>query len=312
MWGELRDQIQYLDLPDCDFLTEELAARRFKVDKNLKIRIEAKADYKKEFTNSPDRADSLIMCCMEKSERQQVWKIYTSTNPDLHRRFKINWDKVVPEEAFIYVVLIGQVDQTIYGNFFFWGRKTKTLRVYDELVYTNPIAEEIGYDIRTRVGCAVIPRNNELYIRKILGNPDLFKGGKDIVYQLRKKAKIRVKKSLSYNEAGSIIQVNNMMAQKRVVVHTDCIETDRQYRDWTVEKRQSSHLTMPQAVKGFPLCRALCVVISVLKEEGELKKKRELKPYTRQKKRIRDTLYRGKQPFISTKKKKNEYEYLTK
>ena len=249
---------------------------------------------------------------MEKSERQQVWKIYSSTNPELHRKFKIEWEKVVPEEAFVYVVLVGLSDQTIYANFYFWGRKTKTLRVYEELVYINPIAEEIGYDIRTKVGCAVNPRNNELHVRKIIGNPELFKGGKDITYQLRRKARIRIKKSLGYNEQGAIIQVNNMMAQRKIIVHTKLEETDRQYRNWTVEKRQNSHLQLPQPVKGFPLCRALCVVVSALKEEGELMKRKELKPYTRRKKRVRDSLYRGNKPFIPKRGKRNEYDYLTK
>lgn len=65
MWGNLKDIISSIQIPDDDFLSEELSTRQYKFTSDQKITIESKADFKKRYGASPDRADSLVLCMSE-------------------------------------------------------------------------------------------------------------------------------------------------------------------------------------------------------------------------------------------------------
>lgn len=61
MWGELRDRLPRLRLPDNDRLERELTTRLFKYDIDARIKLESKDEMKARRVGSPDFADSIAL-----------------------------------------------------------------------------------------------------------------------------------------------------------------------------------------------------------------------------------------------------------
>jgi len=62
MWFEFKEMIDDVKLYEIDGLLGELANRRWKMDKKGRRMVESKDDYKKRESDSPDLADSLLLC----------------------------------------------------------------------------------------------------------------------------------------------------------------------------------------------------------------------------------------------------------
>ena len=209
-----------------------------------------------------------------------------------------------PGEIRIYAIIYAEKDGGIYALFVCWSRKSKKLRVYNELCLTTPVLSHMPTLIRDSL---VVPtkKNNDMLgatLTRIYGNDACFKGGYDVKKVLRKD-NIRIKRNIEYDEAGAILLANRMISNNQVIIHTDCVETDIQIRSWVVENGRP--------VSGYPLCRALLIILSELRVEGELREEKEPPPYSKYKRNIRDKLKR-----MGAKASKNmtgtrEYDWLT-
>jgi phage terminase large subunit len=62
IWGDVRDALDELDLPDIDDLIAQLTTRKYRITPDGKIRLEAKEDMKKRGLPSPDHGDALALC----------------------------------------------------------------------------------------------------------------------------------------------------------------------------------------------------------------------------------------------------------
>jgi len=283
MWGELRDKIEYVQLPDSDILTEELATRRFGISTDGRTQLESKKLFKKDYGASPDSSDSLVLCFTSKAEKVRVLANYIATDPKHSRLYKVDWGKVNPEEIDVYGVLYLDKDQSITGNFFFWNRYKRLLRVYSQLIHRNPTPEALVHDLRAQ---AQIPLNKVndygVAVKDIFGNDEMFVYGKDDIVHKMLKTGVRLKQNPSYNEAAAILHANRLFDEDKILVNSGLEETDWQYRNWIIENGRP--------VKGYPLCRALCIIVNVLREKGAFKVEPDLKPYGKQMRRIREHL----------------------
>ena len=283
MWGELRDKIEHIQLPHSDELTEELATRRFVISKSGRTQIEPKKNFKKDYEASPDRSDSLVLAFTTKAEKVRVFANYIATNPEHSKRYRIDWSKVDSEKIDVYGVLYLDKDYSITGNFYFWNRHRRVLRVYSQLIHPNPTPQELVHDLRAKAQVPLKKMNDfSVAVNTIYGNDAMFVRGKDdIVYKMLKIG-VRIKNNPSYDEPGAILHVNRMFEQNQILVNSDLEETDRQYRNWIIENYKP--------VNGFPLCRSLCIIVNVLKEKGLLRIEPELGAYSPRKRRILEHL----------------------
>lgn len=241
-----------------------------------------------------------------------VWPYYNQTKI---RKFEIAWDKLEKESVQIYGVIYIAEDLSLYGNYFFWGRKSKTLRVYAEIMDHNPVVDRFAYNF---IKLAQIPlfasNSTDISVSAIYANDKMFDLGRKDMKKLFKKVGVKIKQNLSYNEIGSILQASKMFRNNQIIVHNSLVETDRQYRTWIADSNKTNINSKDfKPVKGFPLCRALCIIVNILKEQGELSEPSLPRPYSRKKQNIRKILIdtMGKNP-ISLENKKNEYNYLIK
>jgi hypothetical protein len=301
MWGEIKEKLPYLRLPKCDFLFEELSTRSYKIDSKSRVWIEPKEQYKKDHESSPDRSDSLALCLTSKAIVQRVWPYYISTNPTCKRKFNLDFRHMSPEDGAVYGVMTRDKDTGIYGNWFFWGRKTRVLRVISEFVHTSPVIEDVVYDALDKASVPLKKKPNEVCVEKVFANDECFKDGNNLKKAFRRYG-ITLKQNSRFEPAASIAVANQMFREHRTVVHaTKCPETDLQWNSWRIENK------MP--AKGYPLCNNLLIVVNELKSLGELTDKLPMQPYSQRKYNLRNRL-RKKESGALTGNDKREYDYL--
>lgn len=240
MWGNIKDQIGLMDLPNDELLREELAARRMSFP-NGKVMIEPKAEFKKEFGRSPDRADALVLCFAKKSNERVVIKDFDPLDVSLVKQ-TVNYageDKYASvfysKDMFISVV---------YGA---WdGRR---LYVYDTY--------------KTDDSLMMVATNlfSHQPLSRIIGNERMFSTtGTDISMKYRK-FNIVIHENLFFNELAAIDTLSSMVTQKRLVVNSNCNDLITQLSDWKMD------LSKTELERQYGLCYALCNMVSELRKK---------------------------------------------
>jgi hypothetical protein len=301
MWGELRDQIEYLDLPNDDFLKEEICTRPFTLQ-NGKVKIWPKEKFKAEYGSSPDRADSLNLALSKKAGIKRVFPYYRSTDGEHRRNVSIPFKDLIPGEYQIYATLFLDKDQNLYGNTFFWGRKTAKLYVYGELFESSPVARIVARKLEDISGVSLDGKQKN-HVEKVFGNSEMFRGGNDFQFLLRKAfPPVRVYESTKYEENGAIMLANKMFMSNQVIVDDKLAESDYQYRYW---RKENGH-----PISGFQFCKSLLLVVSELRERGELSISQERieKPYTKRKRDKQEFVKKNK--AVQKRRDRSEYDYL--
>lgn len=239
----------------------------------------------------------------------RVWPQYGSA---FVKELSIPWGKLPPNDVLVLVHLVMTKDHAIWGNCFLWGRQSEKLWVYAEFVHRNAIPADVVVDIRRRCQVSFENRNvGDIYVDRMYADAEFFKDGNNVA-RLLKKAGGRVTENSLYNEAGAHMIVNKLFnattigEDKKPVTHiavdVACVETDTQYRTWSIKNGRPED--------GYPFCRNLCGVVSVLRERGELREapKATLPTYTAKTGGAKEatSLFR-ESPTVS---KKREYDYL--
>lgn len=215
-----------------------------------------------------------------------------------------DFQKVQPQNVEIYVSLWAEKDGGIYGGCFIWSVLNRRLRMYNEIFMPMPTAPELASLILEKL---VVPLNSKtgwVSLTKIVGNEDFFNSkGESISKELRK-AGIRVKQNTIYDENAAILRGNRMFAENQVFIHSDCVETEIQWRGWLYEAGKPA--------PGYPLARALCLIVSELRSGGKLNAPPMPAAYTKRKLAVRENLKSGgaRQDKGEIDRAKKMYEYL--
>ena len=62
MWGEMKEALATIRIPDDAELIAQLTTRKYKLQPDGRIKLERKEEMKKRGISSPDRADALALC----------------------------------------------------------------------------------------------------------------------------------------------------------------------------------------------------------------------------------------------------------
>lgn len=62
MWGNIKDALETISLPDDEELISQLSSRKYKIESDGRIKLESKDEVKKRGERSPDRGDALALC----------------------------------------------------------------------------------------------------------------------------------------------------------------------------------------------------------------------------------------------------------
>jgi phage terminase large subunit-like protein len=228
-----------------------------------------------------DEIDATTGAVKMLTQAVRVWPWYSNKS---YVPLDIQWKTIKKEDVVIIVHLVGDGKYGVYGVFCMWGRKSRALYVYNEIVQPNPIIDILAREIREKAMVPLISASSAA-VHKVFVNEKMATGGDDM-RKLLLKQQIRTQINHRYDDVGSVTLINSMFNQGTIYVAKECIESDRQFKEWGLDAGRPD--------EGYPLCRALCGVVTELREHWELAEPEELKAYSKKKQAIREKLKRGK------------------
>jgi len=260
MWGNVKDVIKIIELPDDDNLVRELSSRRSKITSHGKIRIEPKKEYKKMFKSSPDRADALVLMFSSKKSDRLVLPNFDHLNTDMVKL--PNYVSANKRYCSLFYSR-DSVPSVVWG---FWDGRV--LQIYDEL------SEQLTS--QTISGKILLGGPYD----RIFGNSHMFnKSAEDVGSQFRKHGVYVLENSL-YDESGSITILSEMVDNRKFVVSPKCPLLIDQLRRWKIDSSRSN------TEKEHGLCYAVCSIVSEIKKFFKLSQPTVIRPYSGDKERL--------------------------
>ncbi len=260
MWGQLKEVLNDIQLPDDQDLIDELSARRFTVDSGL-IRIEPKADFKRDYKHSPDRSDSLILCFADYVAEKLVLGSYQKHDAQQVNDFEIAWDRAEYGRTTLHFGSLCLLeDGTLRFNAAIWDDQVGHFYVYGERRYDYISPNQLAKDI------VVEMKADQYRVEKIVANDRMFSEeasvrsvGLLLNRELRNiaGAKVRVAEALKFELFGTIAFLEQMFQQKRLTIHQDCAATLDELETWKVEAGKIG-------VEKRGYCRNILQILSAL------------------------------------------------
>jgi len=197
------------------------------------------APYLREIGSFPhgkkDQVDATSSLYRALTQRKKVLR-YTAEPEDFRITGGIHYGGIYQtKDTTIYMLFMAICGDTIY--------------VYKEVVVKMPTAEEIARFVRIFPG-------------RIYGNTEMFKDGNSMSTLLRRK-NARIHENVMFDENGAIAFINSMLRRKKLIIHKNCPDLDRQLRGWQIKYEKPEHT-------DIGLCKALCVVISEIKKKVDV------------------------------------------
>jgi predicted phage terminase large subunit-like protein len=233
-----------------------------------------------------DQIDASSGLLKQLTQVSRIWKDYGTKCQYSDKEIKIDFDRMYKDDAVITIYL-EELKGAVYGVFALWGRRTRKLYIYNELIQRDSTIEQVVEEIRRK---AIVPMSSEdrLCVSKIFVSSKLAGGGDDVKKLIRKKLGAWARENQNYDEYGGIITIRGMINASEIKILDSCIEVDKQMREWTY--RDGSQ-TKPQ--EGFPMCKALCGVVGDLRVMRELIIPEPPPAYSYERQKIRENIKQG-------------------
>ncbi len=254
-----------------------------------------------------DTIDAVSGCFKVLTGPSRVFKYYISDakhNLRVFEKEKEDFEKIQPHNIDVYLTLWAEEDGGIFGCCWAWSKLSKKLRMYNEIVHYEPIPGILASDIVEKVVVPMYDKPNFVSLKAIYCNDVLLSPGKHHMAKELRKFGIRPRTLKVYDEVGSILTLNRMMAQRAFIVHPDCQESDSQIRGWMYKDKKIE--------KGYPLARNACLIVSQLRSEMRTVDLSLAKPYSAKKEQVRQSLKATGDIPGNLTGKRNQYDYLAK
>jgi phage terminase large subunit-like protein len=252
-----------------------------------------------------DSVDAVSGCFKVLVGEKKVLDRYVSDDRCIHTFGKEldDFEKIQIHNIEVYISLWAY-RQGIYGGCYVWSVPNRRLRMYNEIFCDRGTPAEWAQVIKEAAVIPVEESVNRVSVFRIVGNEDIFNVGKDSIAKALRKAGIRVKQNILFDEVASIARANSMFSTNGIVLHSDCKETDVQLRGWIISKDN-------KPAEGYPMARQMLLLLNELKHTGKFQVNMGFPPYSSRKPEIRDKLkgIDNKRRLATTDPNK-QYEYL--
>lgn len=258
-----------------------------------------------------DVIDGASGCFRVLIQPNRVLSYYVADNSEvgnrkLFARDREAFEKITKGNIDVYVVLWSEDNGSIYAGFYIWSHVSKRLRIYNELIDTNPVPALLARRIKELV---VVPMNDNpqtVCLKRIYCNDTMVEYGKGSMAKELRKHGIRLHKNSLYDENGAILTANALFSDNSIIVHEDLTETDTHIRGWQYDDNKKPK-------RGYPLAKCMCLLLSQLKEDKVQLVDHTPKPYSRSKTRIRNELRSQMNiPGNPSNNEDKQHEYLAK
>ena len=285
MWAELKSVINKIELPRDDLLLEETCGRNWEKSlDNLKQRVESKDDFKKRIHRSPDRVDSLVLCLANSQLQARLLPKLVGLRDTVFQNKPVRFDYKVYKRAELFGSIWYEKNIKHSCLACLWDKEEGRLTVFfegssrmegpDDIVaaLTN-VCDMYNQECRTNIK----PRNLIYYgNRAMFGMTDAttemthVKDGPHLMWQ---KHMIGVNPNFFFDLNGSILKLNEMINQNRIVILPDMPLLRLQLETWVLDNDKPDN-------ENHALCLALCNIISMLVQTKRMTQKpKALIPY---------------------------------
>jgi len=261
MWGEFRDLLPTLTLPEDDHLLAELSTRRWKIQGKGKVIIEPKSDFKKEYKQSPDRADAVILAFTKADfQRKIIEKVFSDNS------FKVNLNKLGPNSTPIIGFWVEDNLMT-YVLACMWNSELGKLFVYGEWLFTSPSAvqvlPEMGAWLKWYGQNGGMRINDFTWYGNWHGSTSKEKEivGSDIKMGYINYS-VNILETRKYSDAGSAARANLLVKAKKLIISDQNKKLLVDLDSWLAGMKN-----LPS--KGFGFARCLCLVVSMIGERNK-------------------------------------------
>jgi hypothetical protein len=287
MWAELKSMIGKLELPRDDLLLEELSGRNWNpsLDNRSRQRAESKDDFKKRVHRSPDRADSVVLCCANSQEKAKILPKLIQMRDNVFVDAPVRFDYRNYKRAEFYGSIWHERDMKQSCLSALWDKEDGRLTLFYEGVTRMEGPDEIVAAITSI--CTMYNRqyHTEIKPRQFtwFGNRAMFgltdaalefnniKDGPYLAWQ--NKHMIAIQPNFFFDLNGAILQLNKMFEENRIVILKDMGMIKLQLETWVIDNDRPDN-------EGHSLCLALCNIISMMVQSKRLNRKpKALVPY---------------------------------
>ena len=203
-------------------------------------------------------------------------------------REKEDFEKITQGNIDVYITLWATEEGAIYGAFWVYSKVSKRLRLYNEMAHLEPIAWMAADAIKEKAVVPMYDKPNFVTVKGIYCNDLMLEKGKNHMAKELRKYGIRPRTLKVYDERGSVLTLNRMMATGNFIVHPECVESDVQIRGWMYKNGKFD--------TGFPLARCACLITSQLRGDMAKEEIPILPAYSRQKMALREKLRSNNSP----------------
>lgn len=236
---------------------------------------------------------------------KKVLDRYEQKHLQTFSREKIDFEKISVNNIEVYLSLWADPTGAVYGGCYVWSLVNSRLRLYNEIYMTHPTPRELAREIEDKLVVNIESKAGNICLQKAVGNDVFFKTVNENVGKTLRRLGIRVRPVNNYDENTAILKLNTMFARNQIIVHSDCIESDVQIRGWMYDKKK--------VMEGFPMARALCLLVNDLKHTGRIVEVGMPKQYSKAKQKIGEQLKsKGLYQSPSAIDREKQWEYLTR
>lgn len=214
-----------------------------------------------EFENFPkastdDDVDAGAHACNFLSdEKHQVVGDYRWNDPRSRSQFSLKGEGMVEISPYAvnFAAVYQQEDLALAHVFTTWDPVSGHLWIYDELLVEYAIPAVAAMQVQQMM------RDTGAGIERFLAHDNMFgkRPQERTIVKQYKKYGLKPHKPYRYDEKGAIAMTIQMFSLGRVTLHTKCVETDRQLREWIIEKGKPKK-------KNIGLCVCICLIVSEL------------------------------------------------
>lgn len=236
MWGNIKNYIDRMHIPNDPNLIEELATRRWTLDRHL-IHIESKDKFKHDYGASPDRADALILAFADIEHEHRYIKAYDRRDTENNGRSSAEMRSGIK-----YCCVWATSNQQAAAIWATWFNGE--IRIIDEFV--GDTSEVIN----------VIGLNGS--VSKVIGSPNMFSIGDSDMYLYFMDRGVLLQEPYGYNEIASINNLATIAKDKRLQIAEECTQVANQLRKW------SDKVSGKELKESYGLCYAMTLVVAEL------------------------------------------------
>lgn len=238
---------ELIDLERNGELQAQLCSPLKKTTTKGKKKTESKDEMKRRGIKSPHEADAIVMAYMPKDAgRKHVIENEIHQEPAI-----VDWEKIPIQQCRHYGAVCQRKDLSLNIMCVIWEEVYGRLWIYDELIYETVEPNRVAKDLVNTMHL------KEKELDRLIGNPMMFADQKRTVvkeiniplgFLTQNYATVKIKEPRKYDPYGSIVILNYLNNNTKLIIDPKCVEVKRQLATWRLDHGEAKEEGMREGL----------------------------------------------------------------